>query len=205
MSLVAERLACERGGRGIFAALDFEVRPGGALILRGANGSGKSSLLRIVATLLRPVAGRLLFAGADVGEDPDGYRQKLCFVGHQDALKGAFSAAENLQFWSDLHGGDGADGASVNDALAAFGAARLADTPIQYLSAGQKRRVALARLCLSQAPLWLLDEPTVSLDDDGVGCLRRVISRHREGAGMVLAATHIELGIDDAAVLELRR
>lgn len=202
MSLVGEKLACERGGRGIFTDLDFEVNPGGALILRGANGTGKSSLLRIIATLLQPVAGRLSFAGADISEDPDDYRRKLCFVGHQDALKGAFSAAENLAFWGELQGGGKA---SVNDALAAFAVAHLADTPIQYLSAGQKRRIALARLSLSVAPLWLLDEPTVSLDGDGVGCLQRVIASHRAGGGMVLAATHIDLGFENAEVLEMLR
>lgn len=200
MSLLAEKLACERGGRAIFADLDFTLEPGDALILRGANGTGKSSLLRIVATLLQPAAGRLLFDNADVGEDPDAFRRKLCFVGHQDALKGAFSAAENLAFWGELHGGGKV---RVADALAAFAVGHLAETPIQYLSAGQKRRIALARLSLSRAPLWLLDEPTVSLDGDGVGCLQRVIAGHRADGGMVLAATHIDLGFENAEVLEM--
>jgi heme exporter protein A len=201
MSLIGESLTCERGGLRIFAGLGFELAAGSVLILRGANGAGKSSLLRIVSTLLKPAAGRLLYDGSDIDEDPDAHRRRICFVGHHDALKGALSAAENLQFWLGLHGGSGA----VTDALAAFGVDHLAATPVQYLSAGQKRRVALARTAMSQAPLWLLDEPTVSLDDDGVACLQRVIARHRQNGGMVMAATHIDLGVENADVLELKR
>lgn len=202
MSLVGEKISCERGGRRIFSGLDFAIPQGGALILRGANGAGKSSLLRIAATFLSPVEGRLLFENSDIGGDPDSYRRQLCFVGHLDALKGAFSAGENLQFWARLHGGGEV---SVDAALAAFGVAHLAVTPAQHLSAGQQRRVALARLCLSRAPLWLLDEPNASLDDDGVAALRQVIAQHRAKGGMVMAAAHIDLGLDDAQVLEMGR
>jgi heme exporter protein A len=195
---MGEQLACERGGRPVFADLGFELAPGAMLILRGANGSGKSSLLRILATLLQPVAGRLVYDGNNVDDDPDAYRRRICFVGHQDALKGALSVSENLLFWADLHGGGG-----LNEALSTFAIEHLADTPVQHLSAGQKRRAALARLALGPAPIWLLDEPTVSLDEAGVGCLQNMIARHREGGGIVIAATHIELGVESTEVLEL--
>lgn len=200
MTFTAEGLSCVRGDRLVFRNLDFRLEPGEALILRGPNGAGKSSLLRLAALLLRPTGGRLAWNGVDVAEDPDGHRRRLNFIGHADAVKPALTVAENVADWLRILGGD-LD--RLDAALAAFAIAGLADTPARYLSAGQRRRTALARLAALKAPLWLLDEPTVSLDEAGVACLQQVIARHRANRGMVIAATHIDLGLDDAAVLNL--
>jgi len=199
MSFAGQGLSCVRGERTVFDALDFFIAPGEALVLRGPNGAGKTSLLRLASGLLQPAAGRLLWDGVDIADDPDGHRRRLCFVGHQDAVKSALTVAENLADWTRILDGDPA---GLGAALAAFDIGGLADTPAQYLSAGQRRRTALARLATSRARLWLLDEPTVSLDDAGVACLQVVIARHRAGGGMVMAATHIDLGFE--AVRELR-
>ncbi len=194
-------IACERGERRIFSGLDFEISPGQALVLRGPNGCGKTSLLRIAATLLKSAAGNLLWDGADVAEAPEEHRARLHFIGHQDAVKGALTVRENIATWSNIR--RSAED-RVDAAMAAFGIAHLADTPAQYLSAGQHRRTALARLVASRAALWLLDEPTVSLDADGTACLQRAIMDHRAEKGMVMAATHIELGLDDVEFLQLK-
>lgn len=193
-------IACERGERLIFSGLNFQISPGQALVLRGPNGCGKTSLLRLAATLIRTAAGQLTWDGADVAEEPEAHRSRLHFVGHQDAVKGALTVRENIKVWAHVRG---AAGDRVDAAMTAFGIGHLADTPAQYLSAGQHRRTALARLIASRAPLWLLDEPTVSLDADGTACLQRAIADHRADNGMVMAATHIELGLDDAQVLQL--
>lgn len=194
-------IACERGERRIFTGLDFDIFPGQALVLRGPNGCGKTSLLRIAATLLKSAAGRLLWDGADVAEAPEEHRARLHFIAHQDAVKGALTVRENIATWSNIR--RSAED-RIDAAMAAFGIAHLADTPAQYLSAGQHRRTALARLVASRATLWLLDEPTVSLDADGTACLQRAIMDHRAGNGMVMAATHIELGLDDVEFLQLK-
>ena len=193
-------IACERGERRIFSNLDFSLAPGQAVILRGPNGCGKTSLLRIAATLLPAVDGQLTWNGDDISEDIEEHRVRLHFVGHQDAVKGALTVRENVAIWPEVRG---AATDRVDAALAAFGISHLAETPAQYLSAGQHRRTALARLVASPAALWLLDEPTVSLDADGTACLQRVIAEHRAARGMVMAATHIELGLDDAEVLQM--
>ena len=193
-------IACERGERRIFSDLDFQVEPGQALVLSGPNGSGKTSILRIAATLLRAADGRLTWNGTNIFDDVCQHRSRLHFIGHQDAVKGALTVRENLEVWANIRGsGDG----HVDGALAAFGITHLADTPAQYLSAGQHRRTALARLVASPAMLWLLDEPTASLDADGTTCLQNVIADHRATQGMVIAATHIELGLLDADLLQL--
>ena len=193
-------IVCERGERRIFSDLDFQVEPGQALVLRGPNGSGKTSILRIAATLLRAADGQLTWNGTNIFDDVYQHRARLHFIGHQDAVKGALTVRENVEVWANIRGsGDG----HVDRALAAFGITHLADTPAQYLSAGQHRRTALARLVASPAMLWLLDEPTVSLDADGTTCLQKVIADHRATQGMVIVTTHIELGLLDADLLQL--
>ena len=193
-------IVCERGERRIFSNLDFQVEPGQALVLRGPNGSGKTSILRIAATLLRAADGQLTWNGTNIFDDVNQHRARLHFIGHQDAVKGALTVRENVEIWANIRGsGDG----HVDRALAAFGITHLEDTPAQYLSAGQHRRTALARLVASPAMLWLLDEPTVSLDADGTTCLQNVIADHRAAQGMVIATTHIELGLLDADLLQL--
>jgi len=194
-------IACERGGRRIFSHLDLELGPGQALVLHGPNGIGKTSLLRILATLLRASDGELTWNDKNILDDINQHRSRLHFIGHQDAVKGALTVRENLEAWTKIRG---SHSNHVNGALSAFGITHLADTPAQYLSAGQHRRTALARLIASPAELWLLDEPTVSLDVDGMTRLQNVIADHRAARGMVIAATHSELGLPETDILQLK-
>ena len=199
--LEARDLACLRGERAVFAGLSFRLDPGGALLLVGANGAGKSTLLRLLAGLLRPEAGALLWDGADALADRAAHAARLRYLSHQDALKPALTARENLGFFAQLWGGE------VEAALAALDLLPLAELPARVLSSGQKRRLALARLALSDpahpAPLWLLDEPTVGLDAASVGKLGVLLARHRAAGGMVLAATHLPLPMPGAGELRL--
>ncbi len=193
-------LHCVRGERRVFAGLDFALAPGGLLVLTGPNGSGKSSLLRIMAGLLRPAGGALTWGGAAVGDDPEAQRDRLHYLGHLDAVKPVLSAAENLAFWAALHGRGAAE---VARALAAYDLTALAAVPGGMLSAGQKRRVALARLLVAPAEVWLLDEPTVGLDTASLARLSAAIAGHRGGGGRVVAATHAPLEAQDAETLDL--
>ena len=195
-------IACVRGERPLFSGLSFALEPADILVLRGSNGAGKSSLLRIVASLLTPVEGRIAWRGADIAEDPDAHRARLRYIGHLDGLKGALTVQENLLMAASIAG---ADQNNVGPAMEALGVGPLRHLPARYLSSGQRRRTALARLVMSPAPLWLLDEPTVGLDDDGVERLRRVIQRQRDGGGIVIAATHIDLGLEETRTLRLGR
>lgn len=187
--LVAESLACRRGGRLVFSGLSFRLPPGGALVLTGPNGSGKSSLLRVLAGLLPPQAGQLAWQGQPVEGGGDAYRRAIAYVGHLDAVKPTLSAADNLAFWASLMGASAA-GERVEAALAGFGLTDLAGLPGRYLSAGQRRRLSLARLLMSDARLWLLDEPTVALDTVSLGLLEVAIAGHRATGGLVVLATH---------------
>ena len=194
-------LTCFRGGRIVFAGLDFAIEPGGALILVGPNGSGKSSLLRLMTGLLRPLAGRVRWDGEDIAEEPETHNGRIHYVGHLDAVKPAFTVTENLAFWAGLRDGGGA----VQPALDAFGIGHLSDVPGRFLSAGQRRRLNLARLKATPGSLWLLDEPATALDSRAVGHLRTAIADHRSGGGMVAAATHADLGLDAADTLDLAK
>jgi heme exporter protein A len=197
--LEARELACLRGERAVFAGVSFRVPPGAALLLTGANGAGKSSLLRLLAGLLRPAAGALLWEGADALADRAQHARRLRYLSPQDALKPALIARENLLFAGRLHGGAG----GTDAALDALGLLPLADLPVRLLSTGQRRRLALARLALAPAPLWLLDEPTLGLDAAAVSRLGALLARHREGGGAVVAATHLPLPLPGAAELRL--
>lgn len=200
MTLSAESLACVRGERLVFRELNFRLASGGALLLVGPNGSGKSSLLRLVAGLMPSADGRLLWNGRPVNEDPDAHRARVAYVGHLDAVKPVFSVRDSLGFWARLNG---ADPGAVDAALGSFGLADLANVPGRFLSAGQKRRVNLARLALGDAVLWLLDEPTTALDRAATAALVALVARHRSRGGMVMAATHVDIGITDAATLNM--
>ena len=179
-----------RGERLIFQGLGFVVPPGGALLLLGPNGAGKSTLLRILAGLLRPEAGTVRWHGGEiVGQ--------VAFVGHQDAVKPGLTAWENLALHARLAAAD------RRTALAAMGLEALAELPARMLSAGQRRRLALARLILSNAPVWLLDEPTLGLDVASVARLGTALAAHRAGGGVVVAATHLDLPLPGAEALRL--
>jgi heme exporter protein A len=193
--LVGEGLACRRGGRPVFAGLDCRLPAGGALVLTGANGSGKSSLLRLLATLLQPAAGRLSWGGVTVAGDAAAYRAEVHYVGHLDATKPALTVRETLGVWATLHG---AAAPAIDAALAAFGLEALAEWPCRWLSAGQRRRLALARLIAAPAPVWLLDEPTAALDPDGEARLAAAIAEHRAAGGRVAVATHQPLAVAGA-------
>ncbi len=205
-TFAAEALACVRGERLVFSDLDFQVSSGEALILRGPNGSGKSTLLRLVAGYLDASAGILTWNGQPVADDPDSHRRRLHYVGHLDAVKAPLTVAENLAFWAgqghrDESGGDLED--RLRQALERLGLGRLAEVPGRFLSAGQKRRLNLARLAASPARLWLLDEPTVSLDANGAGVLAEMVVEHLGAGGLAMIATHIDLGLIETRVLTL--
>jgi heme exporter protein A len=193
--LVAEGLAAFRGERLVFAGLSFALPAGGALLLVGPNGSGKSTLLRVLAGLCRAEAGRLLWAGEDTLSDRTAHAERVAYLGHQDAVKPGLTAAENLAFWGNP--------AEIAAALEAVDLARLADLPTRMLSAGQKRRLALARLPLARAPLWLLDEPTLGLDTASVARFGSLLAAHRAEGGIVIAATHLPLPLANTRELSL--
>ncbi len=193
--LRAQGLAALRGERLVFAHIAFAVPPGGALLLEGPNGSGKSTLLRVVAGLGRAEAGTLTWSGEDALSDRTAHAARVAYLGHLDAVKPGLTTAENLAFWAGR--------AEAEAALDRLGLLKLADLPARMLSAGQKRRLALARLALSPAPIWLLDEPTLGLDSASVARLGAILATHREAGGLVLAATHLPLPLPSAERLVL--
>jgi len=195
MRLIAEELSCRRGERLLFAGLSFALGPGEALLVRGANGAGKSSLLRVLAGLLAASAGRVR---SELPRGAEGH-VGLHYLGHRDAAKPALTVRETAVFARALLGGAG----GVDLALDRVGLLSLAHLPTGVLSAGQRRRLALARLLASPRPLWLLDEPNAALDAAGQGLLQDLIAEHRAGGGLVVAATHHDLLAPGARVLRL--
>jgi heme exporter protein A len=200
--LSATGLVCDRGERRVFAGVDLTVGRGEVLAVVGRNGAGKSTLLRLLAGLLTPTAGTVSWAGQPVTDDPDAHRARLHYLGHQDALKPALTPAETLRFQAELHGRQ-MDRPAIVAALDAFGLGRLADLPARFLSQGQRRRAALARLAATPAPLWLLDEPTLGLDVESVDLLETAIDRHRSTGGIAVVATHGGLDLGAHATLDL--
>jgi heme exporter protein A len=195
MKLTAENLTCERGGRIVFAGIGFSLGQGELMQLTGPNGAGKSSLLRLVAGLNEAAAGTLELAG---GQGDLTIGQQAHYIAHQEAVKTALTVEENLAFWRDFLGGG-----NLEAALEAFALSRFASFQAGLLSAGQKRRLALARLALITRPLWLLDEPTVGLDIASLARLVAVMSAHLDRGGMIIAATHVPLGRDPDLRLDL--
>jgi heme exporter protein A len=207
MQLSGSDLGCVRGGRQVLRDLSFAVGAGEALAVTGPNGVGKSTLLRLAAGLVRPTQGRLELKGGDpeltIGEQAH-------YLGHLDALKPALSVTENLEFWADFLGGEvgGRDQAKnaaalARAALAAVGLDGLAHLPATYLSAGQRRRLSLARLVAVERPIWLLDEPTSALDAAAQAMLADLMRAHLAGGGLILAATHGPIGLDGMKELRL--
>ena len=195
MRLSGTGVRCVRGGREVFSGLDFEVASGGALVVTGANGSGKTSLLRMIAGLLTVAGGSIALEG---GENELTLAEQGHYLGHRDALKPALSVMENLAFWRDYLGGAVFD---ADESLAAVGLDHALHLPAAYLSAGQRRRLSIARLLAVRRPIWLLDEPTSALDAGGQALFTGLMGDHLGRGGLIIAATHAPLGI---AAPELR-
>ncbi len=189
MRLSGSGVTCVRGGREVFSGLAFAAESGEALAVTGANGSGKTSLLRLIAGLLMITAGSI---GLDGGDRELTLPEQAHYLGHRDALKPALSVMENLAFWRDFLGGEALD---VPASLAAVGLDHAADLPAAYLSAGQKRRLSIARLLVVRRPIWLLDEPTNALDSAGQRLFAGLMADHLGRGGLIVAATHASLGI----------
>ncbi|OBQ63419.1 heme ABC exporter ATP-binding protein CcmA [Mesorhizobium erdmanii] len=198
MRLIAENLGGERGGETVFSGTGFALEDGQALVVTGPNGSGKSTLLRIIAGLLPKAEGQLRIEGG--GDDFPSIAAACHYLGHQNAMKPALSVAENLRFWRDFNGGGDA---SVEDALETVGLAGIGHLPFGYLSTGQRRRAAIAKLLVSPRPLWLLDEPTAGLDKASEGRFSGLMGKHCAGGGMIVAATHLPLGLEGAKELRM--
>nr|WP_159998638.1 heme ABC exporter ATP-binding protein CcmA [Roseomonas sp. 18066] len=197
--LEAKNIAVLRGEQVVFVELSFTVSPGEAILLMGANGAGKSTLLRLLAGLIPLAEGALTWDGQPILTDPAVHAGRLRYLAHADALKPSLSVEENLRFWARRWGGD------IAEALDAVDLLPLAELPARLLSAGQKRRLALARLALAPAPLWLLDEPSVGLDAASIARFGGLLAAHRARGGMVLAATHVPLPLPGARALRLGR
>jgi heme exporter protein A len=195
MRLSGLDVRCVRGGREVFSGLDFEASSGAALAVTGPNGSGKTSLLRLIAGLLTIASGSI---GLEGGETELTLPEQAHYLGHRDALKPALSVMENLSFWRDFLGGEVFDAAA---SLAAVGLDHAAHLPAAYLSAGQRRRLSIARLLVVRRPVWLLDEPTNALDTAGQSMFAALMGDHLSRGGLIVAATHAPLGI---AARELR-
>ncbi|MCP9319465.1 heme ABC exporter ATP-binding protein CcmA [Acetobacter persici] len=195
--LVAESLSVFRGDRLVLDDVSLTLAPGGALLLTGPNGAGKSTLLRVLAGLRRPDGGALLWDGVPVTQDRTAHAARVAYLGHQDALKPSLTVQENLALFARAGGGE------MDTALKAVDLLHLSTLPARLLSAGQKRRTALARVLLAQAPLWLLDEPSLGLDAAAVDLLGAAIAAHRAQGGLVVATTHVPLPLGEVSHLAL--
>lgn len=198
MGLRVTNLGCIRSGRMVLNGIDFAVGPGEVALLRGPNGAGKTTLLRVLAGLLAPSEGDATLDGVSRTADPEGFGEGLAYCGHLDAIKPQLTVGENLRFWNGLF-----DGAGLAEAIAAFDLGTLLDRPAHACSAGQKRRAGLARLLLARRRLWLLDEPTVSLDTEATARFAAAVRAHCAEGGMAVIATHIPLDLDRARELRL--
>ena len=201
MSFAGNAITCIRSDRIIFQRLSFSVKDGEVLYLKGPNGCGKSSLLRIMAGLLKPTEGVLYWNEENISKSIDSYLGEFQYIGHQNAIKGALSVKENIEFWAKLYNLK-YNNIALDDALQAFRLDGLADFPARFLSAGQKRRLNLCRLSATNSRIWLLDEPSTSLDDAGSLCLKELITSHLDRGNMVIMATH-EPNLENDNILNL--
>lgn len=195
-------LECVRGDHRLFSGLSFELQGGELLRLRGSNGSGKTSLLRTVCGLLEPAAGEVRWQGKNIRAQRDEFHGDLLYLGHHNGIKAELTGFENLRLSAALSGQRLRDDA-IYDALERIGLGGREDLPTQVLSQGQKRRVALARLLLSEAELWVLDEPFTALDVKAVALLKRLITEHLQAQGMVILTTHQEVDLDPGQLKEI--
>jgi len=202
-ALSVQSLACRRGGRPVFQDLGLEVATGSALLLTGRNGVGKSTLLRVLALLTPTQRGEITWQGRNVREAPDAWRARLAWLGHADAVKGDLTVREMLEASELLRAGVVPARDLWDRALARFDLAPLLDRPGRYLSAGQRRRVALTRVVLSAATVWLLDEPAAGLDEISRQSLHVAITDHLAAGGIVVIATHGDIVLPDAPSLDV--
>lgn len=200
--LASENLACVRGERPIFTGISFDLEAGEVLVVTGANGSGKTSLLRIVCGLLEAAAGEVRWHGSNARALGDDYRGEIAYLGHQNGLKDDLSATENLRVWAGV-AGVAADRAAAQHALARLGLEGRADFPVRWLSQGQKRRAALARLLVARRALWILDEPFAGLDRASTATVEALLQEHLAGGGMAILTTHQDLAGVTAPVRRL--
>lgn len=191
-SFSAIDLSVSRGGRFIFNNLNFHLNSGKLLKLVGPNGSGKSTLLKTLAGLLKQQSGDIIHNDLSVLGDHDWASRSICYLAHKNALKNEFTVEENIIFWAEIW----ATTDQVSSAIKQMGIEYLTDTPVAYLSSGQTRRAALARALCHPGDIWLFDEPTVGLDDQGLKLLSSAMTKHMQGGGMILCATHVDLTID---------
>lgn len=192
--LTASGLGFSRAGRTVFSGIDFSVGPGEVLQVMGANGSGKTSLLRVLSGLLPPATGELHWRARPVLGSESSYLQSIAYVGHAEGIDPDLNARENLRFAMRVAGCAPCP-SLIDRALASFGMGRAASAPVRTLSRGQRRRVALARLALVPRILWLLDEPLTSLDDQASECLQRQLDAHLQTGGMAVVATHRPMAV----------
>ena len=197
LALIADDLAVRRGGRNVLDGISFRIGAGEAVVVSGPNGAGKTTLLRALAGFLPLTHGSLTLEGGDPDRD---LPQQCHYAGHLDVVKPKLTVAENLDFWATYLGGPPQAPVAALERLAL---GDLSDVSAAYLSAGQKRRLGLARLLVAPRPIWLLDEPTVSLDAESTGTFARIVEQHMAGGGIVLAATHVDLGIRGTRSLRL--